>query len=477
MFDAFVAFQARIQPRAAAILSPAGQTTYAELDADVNRFAHALTAFGIKRDAGVVSIDLADHYLKLVTLLALARMGVASSTADDDRADLRLSDRASHDPVQTRRLDPDWLAQVLASDAVRFIAPRLDPEGVGRVLLSSGTTRRSRRIGLSWRMIEASVRSVMATHVGGKSGRWLPFTGIDSLMGFQLGLAAWAVGATAVVGVRQDELAPTLEVLEPAVLGFTPVLLSALLAALPAGFRAQPNLRVLVSGSALPARVARDARLRLSPDVRIIFGATECGGSATADAALLDLVGGVAGYPVPGVEIAIVDAQGVPVAQGEQGEVRISSQRAATGYIGDPEETARSFHHGGFYPGDLGRLMPDGLLVIDGRLDDRMNLGGHKFQPTTLDDVALGCPGVADAAAFPVPDATGIDQCWLAVVAGEGFDRAHLIRQLEQHRPRLPRVRLAFIEQIPRNAMGKVERQRLREETMAALVKPGHASS
>jgi long-chain acyl-CoA synthetase len=169
------------------------------------------------------------------------------------------------------------------------------------------------------------------------------------------------------------------------------------------------------------------------------------------------------------VRVEVVDADGSPVPPGEQGEVRIFSDREANGYLGDPEATARAFRDGGFYPGDVGRLLPDGLLIVEGRVDDRMDLGGIKFLPDVLEDVALAYPGVRDAAAYSAPDAQGMDVCWLAVAADDGFDRQGLAEHIARREDDLPPVRFAWIQEIPRNAMGKVERRRLREETMAVL--------
>ena len=477
MFDAFVAFQARLQPRAMAVLSSTRQATYAELDADVNRFANALTSLGVTPSDGVISID-EEPYLHCVCLLALARMGVTSSPASDDRADARLSDYERAGPPRSLWLTPEWIAETLASESVQFAPAPRDPDMPGRVMLSSGTTKGPRRVGLSWRRVEAGLRSVAATYGAGRAGRWIPYTGIDSIMGFHTALAGWAAGGTVVVGVGMQDLPQALENLQPSLLAFTPTFLRTLLKHLPPDFVVQPGLRVVVGAGPLPQSVAREARLRLSPDLKVIYGATECSGAASVDAALLETTPGIAGYAAPGVRVLVVDPDGVPVPADVQGEVRIESERAASAYIDDAAETAATFRNGGFYPGDLGRMTADGLLVIDGRLDDRMNLGGYKFQPTTLDDVVLDCPGVADAAAFAVPDAAGIDQCWLAVVPGAGFDRADLLRRLQEHRPPLPPLRFAFTEKIPRNAMGKVERQRLRGETMAALgAEPGQASS
>ena len=113
-------------------------------------------------------------------------------------------------------------------------------------------------------------------------------------------------------------------------------------------------------------------------------------------------------------------------------------------------------------------MVDAGRLVLEGRVDDRMNLGGFKFMPAALETPALECPGVIDCAAFAAPGARGIDHCWLAVVATPGFDRESLAAHLAGYRG-LPSNRFAWIDEIPRNAMGKVERAKLRDALMAVL--------
>ena len=90
MFDAYVAFQARLRPGTFALITPQRWATYAQMDADVNRLAAGLSGLGVARDRGVVSIRIANDYLTHVVLLALARLGVVSSPFDDPNPDLAL---------------------------------------------------------------------------------------------------------------------------------------------------------------------------------------------------------------------------------------------------------------------------------------------------------------------------------------------------------------------------------------------------
>jgi acyl-CoA synthetase (AMP-forming)/AMP-acid ligase II len=116
-------------------------------------------------------------------------------------------------------------------------------------------------------------------------------------------------------------------------------------------------------------------------------------------------------------EIEIVDTQGMPVAEGLAGEVRIRNGHMVTGYDGLPEETARRFRDGWFYPGDIARWEPDGVLRLLGRADDVVNLGGFKLNLGDLDAAMVASPLVAFACCFVDPS----DPARLAVCLQPAF--------------------------------------------------------
>lgn len=460
VFDAFIAYHARQQPERNAIVVPGGSLTFAELDTMVDRFTRALGELGVEQDA-VVSVRFANPVTHWIVLLALSRLGIASACAADPAASFRISDQApAPDAAGAFHASPDWIASA-SSALVGPLRParpaRPAPGRLGRVLLSSGTTGVQKRIPLSWALVDANVRNAVIAYgpVGG--GPWLLEPGIDTALGFTVTLAAWAAGHG--VLFRGDwDLAAVFVRSPPGLLGIVPAQLQRLLAQLPRRFGPLPAMRLVVAGGLLPPDLARKARLRLTPDVRTVYGASECGAATIADAALLDEHPGAAGYPMPGVNVEVVDGEGQPVPGGAQGEVRIGSGRVAGRYLG-PEPDERAFRDGWFYPGDLGRLLADGLLLIDGRIDDLMNLGGTKLLPSAVEAALQGCPGVVEAAAFAVPDAaSGLDQCWLAVVRDAGFDKDAVAACLASGLPWVPPVQLVFLDRLPRNMMGKVER-------------------
>ena len=471
MYDAYVRDYARWTPRAPAVVTPGRAVSYAEFDADIDRCAAALTDLGVTPESGVVSVLIEAPYLLLVVLAALARLGVTSSPHNDDAADLRLTDvpAASAQPPVTL-LTREWQTDMFARPATPVPTREPDPDAIGRVMLSSGTTRTPRRVALTWRNLELRNLATIRGYSPGRVGTWIPLVGVDAMMGVSCLMGAWSLGAALSGGLALRDIPAWLEALTPGVVALTPNHLRQVLAVLPEGFQPQPAWRLLCGGSLLPAALARDARTRLSPDLRIVYGATEAGFSAFGHAADLERHPGTIGHPVAGSEVQIADDAGAPLPPGQSGRFRVRGRRVADGYLGDPAATAERFDADGWFDtGDIAHQLADGRLILEGRADDRLNLGGRKFMPAILEDAAFECPGVIDAACFAVPAAeTGLDQAWLAVVVPEGFDRDSLVAHLAR-RPDLPPLRLAWTDEIPRNAMGKVERARLRDAVLGAL--------
>ncbi|MCW5760471.1 MAG: AMP-binding protein, partial [Phenylobacterium sp.] len=245
MFDAHVRDHAHWSPRAPAVVTPARTVSYAEFDADIDRCGAALAELGVTPASGVVSVLVDDPYLLLLVLAALARLGVVSSPHNDDAADLRLTDAGGAAPAPPATfLTREWQAAMFARAAVPLPAPDPDPDAVGRVMLSSGTTRTPRRVGLTWRNLEARNAANLHAYGAGRTGAWLPLVGVDAMMGLSLLMGAWTLGASLTGGIPARDLPRWLETLpDGGVLALTPAQLRALLAGLPEGFQPQPGWR------------------------------------------------------------------------------------------------------------------------------------------------------------------------------------------------------------------------------------------
>jgi acyl-CoA synthetase (AMP-forming)/AMP-acid ligase II len=162
----------------------------------------------------------------------------------------------------------------------------------------------------------------------------------------------------------------------------------------------------------------------------------------------------------PPTRVEIVDDEDRPMPAGELGRVRIlvdGGGKALTPGELYPDQTPDWF-----YPGDLGSISADGMLVIAGRADDLINAGGLKVAPERVEDLAAGHPAIAEAAAFALPGAGGIDEIWLAVVPRQAITADAVIAHCRQRDALLAPRHVLMLQAIPRTGMGKPERARLK---------------
>ena len=220
---------------------------------------------------------------------------------------------------------------------------------------------------------------------------------------------------------------------------------------------------VLIGGGPMSAELLARAR-RLGLPCLQTYGMTEaCSQITTEDPA--DADGGSAGPPLPGTEVRIVDDAGVALAAGVEGNIEVRGPTLFQGYFEDPEATARAFHDEWFRTGDLGVLDTRGRLVLLSRRTDLILRGGENVYPSEIEHVLEQHPAVAEVAVLAEPDETW-GQVPVAVVcvrSGAALDAAALeaFARARLASFKIP-ARWRFTDALPRNAMGKVDRVRLR---------------
>jgi malonyl-CoA/methylmalonyl-CoA synthetase len=155
------------------------------------------------------------------------------------------------------------------------------------------------------------------------------------------------------------------------------------------------------------------------------------------------------------------------LAPGEVGEIWVRGPNVFRGYWRNPEATAAAFCDGWFRTGDLGTIAADGYVTILGRIKELIIVGGTNVTPGEVEAVLEAEPGVAECAVAGVPDADLGERVAAFVVPREGENRQDLERRLrlraEQQLAPYKRPRhYHFLQALPRNSMGKVERGKLR---------------
>lgn len=175
---------------------------------------------------------------------------------------------------------------------------------------------------------------------------------------------------------------------------------------------------------------------------------------------------GTVGLPFSGQRIAIADPSGTHLPQGAIGEVLVQGPNVMRGYLGKPEETAKTVVDGWLHTGDIGRIDEDGYLSIVGRLKEMIIRGGENIYPKEIEDVLYEFPGVLEAAVIGAPHET-LGEIVIAYVAFRP-SFAGTAAALDEHcAGRLTRYKrpatINIIDSLPKNAVGKINKLKLRD--------------
>ena len=178
--------------------------------------------------------------------------------------------------------------------------------------------------------------------------------------------------------------------------------------------------------------------------------------------------GGTVGLPLPGVGVRVHDSKGRPLPAGEIGCVEVKGPNIFKGYWKMPEKTADEFTTDlWFKTGDMGRFDTDGYLTIVGRSKDLIISGGYNVYPAEIEGYLNEMPGVAESAVIGVPH-PDFGEAVVAVVVvrpGASVDGPAVIAQLKKQIANFKVPKQVFVSaDLPRNAMGKVQKKLLREQ-------------
>ena len=171
------------------------------------------------------------------------------------------------------------------------------------------------------------------------------------------------------------------------------------------------------------------------------------------------------GFPLPGIDMAIKDDNGLTVAQGESGEICIRGPNVMTGYYQQPEETAKAFTADGFMrTGDIGIMEPNGRFKIVDRKKDMIIVSGFNVFPSELENVISTCPGVVECAAIGIPDAMQGEAIKVFVVRNDPLLTEKTLSSFchdnltGYKRPKY----IEFRDELPKTNVGKILRRELR---------------
>jgi malonyl-CoA/methylmalonyl-CoA synthetase len=178
--------------------------------------------------------------------------------------------------------------------------------------------------------------------------------------------------------------------------------------------------------------------------------------------------GSTVGFPLPGVELRVVDDAGLPLPVGEIGGIQVRGPNVFKGYWRMPEKTAEEFTADRFFKtGDVGRVDARGYVCIVGRSKDLIISGGYNVYPAEIEGFINELPGVAESAlvGVPHPDFGEVGVAVVIAKPGATLNADQIIAALKSNLANFKIPKRCFVvSELPRNTMGKVQKNLLREQ-------------
>jgi fatty-acyl-CoA synthase len=472
---------ARRDADAVAVIDELGALSYGQLDRRANALARAWTRQGFGTDS-VIAVLCRDHRWVIDTMLASARLVARLLLMNTGFGATQLADVATREGVtalvhdaEFADLVPAGLAGFVADEQLEDLITGTNgadlpaPRRAGSlVLLTSGTTGTPKGAPRQVRSPLAAAQFLDRVPLRRGESTFLAAPSFHGTGLSQL-ILTFALGSTAVLCRRFDARATLAGIAAHrcTALVVVPTMLRRIMD-LPDEVRAEydtSSLRVLFSaGSALGADLGNRATRAFGPVIHNLYGSTEVAVATVATPQDWQAAPGTVGTPPCGCRVRLYDEAGKPVtATGRQGRIFAGSSLAFSGYSGGGQ---KEIIDGLLSTGDVGHFDEHGRLFVDGRDDDMIVSGGENVFPGEIEELLAAHEDVVEAAVIGVPDEDFGQRLRAFVVLRPDVEpnpdalRAHVKAHLARYK--VPRE-VIFLDELPRNATGKLFRHELME--------------
>jgi malonyl-CoA/methylmalonyl-CoA synthetase len=465
--------------------------TYAELDERCARTAARLARLGVGR-GDRVAVQIEKSVANLLLYLACLRRGAvylplntAYTLAEldyfcgDAEPALIVCDPARRAEVaalggagvaQVATLDAQGqgdLVEALAAEPPQAAIASVGDDDLAALLYTSGTTGRAKGAMLTHRNLASNALTLVDAWGFSEADVLLHALPLYHVHGLFVACNTALLAGARLLFLPRFDAAETLEALPraTAMMG-VPTYYARLLAQDALSAARCASVRLLVSGSApLLEQTFYEFEARTGHRILERYGMTETGMN-TSNPLHGERRPGSVGLPLPGVEIRVADEAGRVLGPGEIGVLEVRGPNVFKGYWRMPEKTAEEFRPDGFFiTGDLARIGPDGYVAIVGRAKDLIISGGLNVYPKEIESVIDDLAGVVESAVIGLPHPDFGEAVAAVVVPAPGavLDEAAVIAAVRERLAgfKVPK-RVWFARSLPRNAMGKVQKNALR---------------
>jgi len=341
-------------------------------------------------------------------------------------------------------------------------------DDLAALLYTSGTTGRSKGAMLSHKNLLSNAQALKGLWRISKEDRLVHALPIFHTHGLFVALNTSLLAGTRVRLIEKFDVELLLvEIAKSTLLMGVPTFYTRLLASSEFTGELCKNMRLFISGSApLLAETHQAFEARTGHRILERYGMTETN-MITSNPYDGGRIAGTVGYALPSIEVKITDADsGATLGDGEIGIIEVRGDNVFQGYWNMPEKTAEEMREDGFFiTGDLGVKEADGRVSIVGRAKDLIIAGGYNIYPKEIEDVLDDLDGIDESAVFGVPHPDFGESVIAAIVPfGDELDIDQIKADLDEKLARFKRPGEYFVlEKLPRNTLGKLQKNTLRE--------------
>ncbi|KKK37814.1 AMP-dependent synthetase [Mesobacillus campisalis] len=344
------------------------------------------------------------------------------------------------------------------------------------ILYTSGTTGSPKGVILTHKNLYSNAAN-SAKHNETERGTTLGVLPLAHVYGLTMSNICFLTGSSVVVfpAFNPAEIFAAIEKYKVKSFSAVPAMIHALLSYPDSDKYDTGSLEWVGSGSApLPVSLLHAFQEKFKAKVYEGYGLSEAAPVVTSHRKNFPIKPGSVGIPIPGVEVRIVDEDGVEVPAGEVGELVVRGDNVTNGYYERPDETEKILKDSWLHTGDMARMDEEGYVFIVDRKKDLIIRGGFNIYPRDVEEILNGHEAVSEAAVVGVPDERMGEEMVACIVKknGSSVSEEELLLYCQDHLAinKTPR-KVVFMEALPRNGVGKILKTQLRKAA-ADIVQP-----
>ena len=470
-------------PNAIAVIVNDKRVTYRDFNTHIDQVKNWLVSQGVSRTNTVGIFCKNPYWMWLLHIAALrlscrhltmlpnyAQIFAEQSGMDVFVGDIEATQIASLDCKKIQFRPGDELSTdstVVTTEAVDEMSSAT-VSGAERVAFTTGTTGEPKAVLWTADILNARLGQVGESKHLTQSTVLFCSLGMETTAGFRYPLATWRQGGAVLLATNREWRQKLVQGCSLAV--FAPIQIKGELSRSSGLWPRREKRHLILLGGRAHQSLLASCYARVASSVSIAYGSTEAGSVVAGDARQARRHPGACGFVRTDCNVEIIDAQGKQLPPGRRGMVRVRSPSIVAGYFSPQHhvQTSEAFRDGWFYPGDLGAKSEDGLVVILGRAADVANIGGRKLDFSDLEGRLNDVPEITDCCFINVD--TEDDDKLLFLVATKQDD-AWIRQTLFTTVGKLGPVSVIRVNSIPRNAMGKIPRNRIASRVKSALTK------